>query len=37
MALTAQEIEALMPDCSELLSDEPEMEPTFRTLDCHKR
>ena len=26
MALTAQEIEALMPDCTELLSDEPEME-----------
>ena len=29
MALTAQEIEALMPDCTELLSDEPEMESSL--------
>ena len=29
MALTAQEIEALMPDCRELLSDEPEMESSL--------
>ena len=29
MALTAQEIEALMPDCTEILSDEPEMESSL--------
>ncbi|MFM7370253.1 MAG: Uma2 family endonuclease [Sphaerospermopsis kisseleviana] len=29
MALTAQEIEALMPDCTQLLSDEPEMESSL--------
>ncbi|MBE9055998.1 Uma2 family endonuclease [Sphaerospermopsis sp. LEGE 08334] len=29
MALTAEQIEALMPDCSELLSDEPEMESSL--------
>ncbi|NET70103.1 MAG: Uma2 family endonuclease [Sphaerospermopsis sp. SIO1G2] len=29
MALTAKEIEALMPDCTELLSDEPEMESSL--------
>jgi len=29
MALTAQEIEALMPDCTELLRDEPEMESSL--------
>ncbi|MBK1990576.1 Uma2 family endonuclease [Sphaerospermopsis aphanizomenoides BCCUSP55] len=32
MALTAQEIEALMPDCTELLSDEPEMESSLHYI-----
>jgi Uma2 family endonuclease len=29
MAITAREIEALMPDCTQLLSDEPEMESSL--------
>jgi len=29
MAITAEQIEALMPDCRELLSDEPEMESSL--------